>query len=430
MSVIRMVKTAEPPVPPTSRVYIYVDQVDGHLKQKNDDGTVYDLTVGGGGGGATTFTGLTDTPNSYSGQAGKVVAVKGDETGLEFIDVVVTDEKVKVSSTDTTSDYLVNKIVAGENVTITVLNSGSNERLEISATGSGGGSTTPGGSNGQIQYNDNGTFGGATDLIYDKNTGRFRMNTDVYVKRLWFYDNQDPSAGAHAYIGERPSSSYRRIMFFGEPDSASNTFGFIVSPIKGDETAQAFFGFWNTNFDDGGGSLPNSAYGGVVLDANGRLGFRNSKTVIFFAPSNTDSVFFVRVGSKTHVGINNSDPPDALSVGTAGDGTRAIANEWAVYSDARIKDILGDFKPGLDEVLKLQPKAFKYKDSGKEGYGLIAQDVLDVIPEAVGESGKYYSINYNVIISALINAIKKQQEIINDLSSRISKLEEAVGGAK
>jgi hypothetical protein len=33
-------------------------------------------------GGA--FTGLSDVPNSYSGQASKVVSVKGDETGLEF----------------------------------------------------------------------------------------------------------------------------------------------------------------------------------------------------------------------------------------------------------------------------------------------------------------------------------------------------------
>ncbi len=40
--------------------------------------------AGGGGGGATTFTGLTDTPASYSGQGGKVVSVKTDESGLEF----------------------------------------------------------------------------------------------------------------------------------------------------------------------------------------------------------------------------------------------------------------------------------------------------------------------------------------------------------
>jgi hypothetical protein len=50
------------------------------------DGTnVVSISTGaGGGGGATAFTGLTDAPASYSGQANKVVKVKADETGLEF----------------------------------------------------------------------------------------------------------------------------------------------------------------------------------------------------------------------------------------------------------------------------------------------------------------------------------------------------------
>lgn len=43
-------------------------------------------SLGGGGGGATTFTGLTDAPSSYSGQAGKLLAVNAGATGLEFID--------------------------------------------------------------------------------------------------------------------------------------------------------------------------------------------------------------------------------------------------------------------------------------------------------------------------------------------------------
>ena len=37
------------------------------------------------GAGASTFLGLTDTPASYSGQAGKIVAVNSGETALEFI---------------------------------------------------------------------------------------------------------------------------------------------------------------------------------------------------------------------------------------------------------------------------------------------------------------------------------------------------------
>ena len=40
----------------------------------------------GASGGASAFTDLSDTPASYAGAGGKVVAVKGDGTGLEFAD--------------------------------------------------------------------------------------------------------------------------------------------------------------------------------------------------------------------------------------------------------------------------------------------------------------------------------------------------------
>lgn len=41
----------------------------------------------GSGGGAGAFTDLTDVPASYTGEAGKVLAVNGGETGLEFVTV-------------------------------------------------------------------------------------------------------------------------------------------------------------------------------------------------------------------------------------------------------------------------------------------------------------------------------------------------------
>lgn len=47
--------------------------------------------------------------------------------------------EVKVSSSDTTADFLVNKLIAGSGVTITKNNPGGNETLTISA---GGGSVT------------------------------------------------------------------------------------------------------------------------------------------------------------------------------------------------------------------------------------------------------------------------------------------------
>ena len=43
--------------------------------------------IQGGQMGSSTFTGLQDTPDSYQGQAGKVIKVKDSEDGVEFADI-------------------------------------------------------------------------------------------------------------------------------------------------------------------------------------------------------------------------------------------------------------------------------------------------------------------------------------------------------
>ena len=52
------------------------------------------------------------------------------------------DEKAKISSADTTTGYLEDKVVAGTNITITKLNTGANEQLEISTGGAVGEANT------------------------------------------------------------------------------------------------------------------------------------------------------------------------------------------------------------------------------------------------------------------------------------------------
>jgi hypothetical protein len=65
------------------------DGFSGDLAIPNCTDVQYYVT-GSSGGGATTFLGLTDTPSSYAGQSGKVVAVNGSATALEFISITGT----------------------------------------------------------------------------------------------------------------------------------------------------------------------------------------------------------------------------------------------------------------------------------------------------------------------------------------------------
>lgn len=117
--------------------------IDFHGAEVTDIGAgEVEVTISGGGSGSSTFLDLTDTPSTYTGQSGKVPTVKGTEDGLEFTTVsgIGGDTyKAKVSSNDTTENYLENKIIAGSNVTVTTINDGSNEQLQIASTASGGG---------------------------------------------------------------------------------------------------------------------------------------------------------------------------------------------------------------------------------------------------------------------------------------------------
>lgn len=85
-----------------------------------------------GGGGTTEFTDLTDTPSSYTGQAGKVVAVKSTEDGLEFTTVASATSQVRVSAADTTPDYLFNKITVSSALAKAIQNGGLDETILIS----------------------------------------------------------------------------------------------------------------------------------------------------------------------------------------------------------------------------------------------------------------------------------------------------------
>lgn len=83
------------------------------------------ISASGGGGGSSSFIELTDTPGSYSGQAGKYVRVNSSENALEFTtasggggSLTIKDEGNTVSSEATVLDFV------GPNVTATASGSG------------------------------------------------------------------------------------------------------------------------------------------------------------------------------------------------------------------------------------------------------------------------------------------------------------------
>lgn len=80
-------------------------------------------------------------------------------------------------------------------------------------------------------------------------------------------------------------------------------------------------------------------------------------------------------------------------------------------SDARLKENVQEIEGGLEKVKSLRGVTFDWNEaSGIEGgsVGVIAQELLAVLPEAVNTSNEEkYTVNYNGAIALLISAVKE-----------------------
>jgi hypothetical protein len=134
--------------------------------------------------------------------------------------------------------------------------------------------------------------------------------------------------------------------------------------------------------------------------------------------------YTARVG----IGMYNPEPDGPFSV-EANSG-HAFVNHAGVWTDAssdrRAKRDIEDLPYGLEEVLALRPRCFKWKSSDDKVLGFIAQEVEPILPEVVVEkSNGMYTMHHKDIISVLTKAIQEQQDIINELKARVEALEGA-----
>ena len=65
--------------------------------------------------------------------------------------------------------------------------------------------------------------------------------------------------------------------------------------------------------------------------------------------------------------------------------TSGTSTSYNTSSDARLKDITGEAR-GLEVINELNPVAYNWKADGKADEGLIAQEVLDIVPNAVSQN--------------------------------------------
>ncbi len=127
---------------------------------------------------------------------------------------------------------------------------------------------------------------------------------------------------------------------------------------------------------------------------------------------------------------NNSNIASPNFARLAGNGT------WTAVSDARLKDDITSAENNLAAAMKLRPVNFRWKGDGVEDFGLIAQEVREVLPRLVtgDETNDTLTLNYSQLSVVAIGAIQelkadndRKQREIDTLRARLERLEEALG---
>jgi hypothetical protein len=172
----------------------------------------------------------------------------------------------------------------------------------------------------------------------------------------------------------------------------------------------------------------------------------------------TPTVRMKILASNGYVGIGSTNPGHLLEMeanagGYYSTGDQGESQGWKDSSSIRWKS---DFRPianALDTVLKLNGVVFKWKKrtdifetvrdgneevqkyvsstwaddpKGRDNIGLIAEDVMKVLPEVVDADQKdpnfARGMSYSKIVAVLIEAIKEQQKEIEDLRTQVQKV--------
>lgn len=95
-----------------------------------------------------------------------------------------------------------------------------------------------------------------------------------------------------------------------------------------------------------------------------------------------------------------------------------LAHEFQMESDRRLKKNIEEVENPLEKLRALRGVRFEWKKSSKTSYGVIADEIEAILPESTSTgSGGFSSVNYNAVIALLIEAVKKQDRIIQQLLS-------------
>jgi hypothetical protein len=156
-------------------------------------------------------------------------------------------------------------------------------------------------------------------------------------------------------------------------------------------------------------------YGGVIFHAIATTATVGGGGIVFYGSAVNAELL--------HVDSTYVTSPIAFGKYTTLDynGNLTVLGNITAYSDSRLKKNIRQIDHALKKVNQLTGYTFERTDiDNARQTGVIAQEVLQVLPEAVSENADgIYSVSYGNMVGLLIESIKDLTQQVEDLRAQL-----------
>ena len=305
------------------------------------------------------------------------------------------------------------------------------------------------------------TVNGEANLTFDGGTltvtGDISVTDDLFVGGGLIDLKNTGAQSAIRFYCESSNAHYQTVLAAPHSEGASNSLtlpsvGTVFATTDGSQTlTNKTLTSPDINTPDiDGGTIDNTPIGGNTAAAGAFTTVTTSDVVLSvtgtedapafqFASANDGFYHLASGDAGINVLVNNVQEflfADGGAFHADGDIT---AFSTTVASDKRLKTNIIPITNSLEKIQKLKPVEFDWLvNKDKHEYGLIAQEVEQVVPEivvenkALGETKKFLNdldgtdtfktVDYSKINVLLIDAVKEQQEQIKELRKEIEEL--------
>ena len=279
-----------------------------------------------------------------------------------------------------------------------------------------------------------------TDIIKDQETRYWRVIAAAETVQAGAQILLDTSGGARTITLPASPAAGDEVTFLDSENTfdtnnltvgrnSSNINGLAANLVVANERAaftlvysgDATVGWQFKNRDQSlhsGSDMLLDSTGDIILDADGAdVIFKDGGTEVGrFTNSSTDFVMQSATSDKDIIfkGNDGGSTITALTLDMSAAGAATFNNDVTAFSDERLKSDIKTIDNALGKVMNMRGVTFDRE--GRQGTGVIAQEMQKVMPEVVHDEGLYMSVAYGNLVGVLIEAIK-------ELEKKVEKLE-------